>query len=133
MIATLEGTVSQKGARTALALLSALSVHDLALAVVTGDVKAIRKAPGIGAKTAQRLLLELKDKVSNEELVGAGVTSQTGADFGSAGPEGDAIEALCALGYTQGEAAQAVASVRGQATDGAELTRLALRALSRLK
>lgn len=124
--------VSGIGPRTALQVLSALGVHDLALAVVTGDAKAIRKAPGIGVKTAQRLLLELRDKVSNEELVGEGFAAQAGG-APSPGPVADAIEALCALGYAQAEAAQAVAQVKDQAQDSAGLTRLALRALSRLR
>ena len=120
--------VSGIGPRTALQVLSALGVHDLALAVVTGDAK----APGIGVKTAQRLLLELRDKVSNEELVGEGFAAQAGG-APSPGPVADAIEALCALGYAQAEAAQAVAQVKDQAQDSAGLTRLALRALSRLR
>ena len=63
-------SVSGVGPKMALGVLSALPVRDLALAIVAGDAKALKAAPGIGAKTAQRLLLELRDKVSDEELVG---------------------------------------------------------------
>jgi len=125
--------VSGVGPKSAMMLLSSLGVHDLALAVVTGDVKAIRKAPGIGVKTAQRLLLELKDKVSNEELVGTNFAAAAAGMAGAntAGPVADAVEALCALGYTQSEAVQAVSKFEAQTQDSGELTRLALRALSR--
>jgi len=124
--------VSGVGPKSAMMLLSSLGVHDLALAVVTGDVKAIRKAPGIGVKTAQRLLLELKDKVSNEELVGTNFAAAAGTSAANtAGPVADAVEALCALGYTQSEAVQAVSKFEAQTQDSGELTRLALRALSR--
>ncbi len=124
--------VSGVGPKSAMMLLSSLGVHDLALAVVTGDVKAIRKAPGIGVKTAQRLLLELKDKVSNEELVGTNFAAAAGTSAANtAGPVADAVEALCALGYTQSEAMQAVSKFEAQTQDSGELTRLALRALSR--
>ena len=61
-------SVSGVGPKMALGVLSALPVRDLALAIVAGDAKALKAAPGIGAKTAQRLLLELRDKVSDEEL-----------------------------------------------------------------
>lgn len=124
--------VSGIGPRTALQVLSALGVHDLALAVVTGDAKAIRKAPGIGVKTAQRLLLELRDKVSNEELVGESFAAQAGG-APSPGPGGGRHRGPLRPGYAQAEAAQAVAQVKDQAQDSAGLTRLALRALSRLR
>lgn len=57
------------GPKGALGILSALSPDDLRLAILTGDAKAISKAPGVGAKTAQRIILDLKDKVSAEEML----------------------------------------------------------------
>ena len=117
--------VSGIGPKTALGVLSALSVRDLSIALVTGDAQALARAPGIGKKTAQRLVLELKDKVENEDLTGANGT-QPVRNIASAG-EAEAIEALMALGYPASEAAKAVSSVQGQATQTDEILRLALK------
>ena len=121
--------------KTALGVLSVLSVRDLALAIVTGDVKAIKSAPGIGPKTAQRILLELKDKVSDEELVGQYAVSGSvpaAVVAGEGAAVSDALAALMALGYTQGEAAGAVNKVKDQAETAEDLIRLALRAMSQM-
>ena len=129
-------SVSGVGPKTALGILSVLSVRDLALAIVTGDVKSIKSAPGIGPKTAQRILLELKDKVSDEELVGEYALGGSAPAAVVAAPEGtavsDALAALMALGYTQGEAAGAVNKVKDQADTAEALIRLALRAMSQM-
>ena len=120
--------VSGIGPRTALGVLSALSVRDLSIALVTGDAQALARAPGIGKKTAQRLVLELKDKVSDEELTSPGAPAPARA--AGSGAEGEAIEALMALGYPAGEAAKAVSAVAGQADRADEILRLALRSMS---
>ena len=128
-------SVSGVGPKTALGVLSVLSVRDLALAIVTGDVKSIKSAPGIGPKTAQRILLELKDKVSDEELVGSYAASGAVSPAVVAAEStavSDALAALMALGYTQGEAAGAVNKVKDQADTAEDLIRLALRAMSQM-
>ncbi len=114
--------ISGVGPRMALALLSGLSVSDLARAVTTQDASRLVKVPGIGKKTAERLLLELKGRL--------------GADVGPSGsaPAGDAqadiLQALVALGYSDREAQAAVKQLPpGIAVD--EGIRLALKALSR--
>lgn len=122
--------VSGVGPKTALGVLAALPVHDLALAIVTGDLKAIKSAPGIGPKTAQRILLELKDKVSDEELVGEYAVGGAAPAAPASGGLSDAMAALMALGYTQGEAAGALNKVKDQSDKTEELIRLALRAMS---
>lgn len=107
--------VSGIGPKAALGLLSALRPDDLRLAIITGDAKAISKAPGIGAKTAQRLILDLKDKMSAQEVLenlgredeGAGVPSFGGASESAK----EAVQALVALGYTASEASRAVGRV----------------------
>ena len=119
--------VSGIGPRTALGVLSALSVHDLSVALVTGDANTLSRAPGIGKKTAQRLVLELKDKVDSEELTASGVQPAFVPAAKSA--EAEAIEALTALGYTAAESAKAVSGVAGQSDSANELVRLALRRL----
>lgn len=126
--------VSGVGPKTALGVLGALPVRQLALAVVTGDVKAIKSAPGIGPKIAQRLILELKDKISTDELIGGGYEAPAKGAApvlpAASNAERDALEALEALGYSQGEAAGALARVKGQADTAEELIRLSLRAMN---
>ena len=119
--------VSGIGSRTALQILSAMSVRDLSLALVSGDASALTRVPGIGKKTAQRLVLELKDKVEDSQLTGggAGVAPRSA----SAGPEGEAVAALVALGYSASEAAKAVSRVAGQTEKTDELIFLALKGL----
>ncbi len=100
------------------------------LALVSQDAKAIAKAPGIGLKTAQKIILELKDKVREEDLL-----SQLGPSGAAASPSApshvqDAIEALVALGYPPSEAAKAVGSVKDEGGTADELIRLALRRFS---
>ena len=89
------------GPKGALGILSALSPDDLRLAILTGDAKAISKAPGVGAKTAQRIILDLKDKVSAEEMLAsvADTDERTSVPLmQEAGRE--AATALVALGYS---------------------------------
>ena len=115
--------ISGIGPKAALGLLSALSADELRLAVMTGDAKAIAKAPGIGKKTAEKLILELKDKFSPEELLGSalaagGSTPGTVPGAGRAGASAaghalppaasDAVQALIALGYSSPEALRTV-------------------------
>ncbi|MBR4235145.1 MAG: Holliday junction branch migration protein RuvA [Clostridia bacterium] len=118
--------VSGIGPRTALGVLGALSVHNLSVALVAGDANALARAPGIGKKTAQRLVLELKDKVETQELTGV-----TGAPFvpSAQSAEAEAIQALMALGYNSSDAAKAVSSVAGQSDKTNDIVFLALRKL----
>lgn len=99
-------SVSGVGPKSALAVLDVLSCEELALAVVTGDDKAIAKAPGIGKKSAQRIILELKDKISNEQLV-----SMPTAAPAKGGAFDEAQEALLALGFSPQEAQAALRNV----------------------
>lgn len=120
-------SVSGIGPRTALAILSALSVRELTIALLTGDAASLARAPGIGKKTAQRLILELKDKIDGaEELTGG----QNAAVPPRGGPSAEAVEALMALGYASGEAAAAVARVASQTDRTDELIRLALKGMN---
>ncbi|MBI2311896.1 MAG: Holliday junction branch migration protein RuvA [Betaproteobacteria bacterium] len=93
--------ISGVGARTALAVLSGLSVADLQQAVASQDTGRLTKVPGIGKKTAERLLLELRDKLSAAAAAASG-----GAPAASAG--GDVLNALLALGYNEREASWAI-------------------------
>lgn len=103
------------GPKGALGILSSLRPDDLRLAILTGDAKAISRAPGVGAKTAQRIILDLKDKVNAEEMLAS--LAEGGAEplsLPQAGGEAarEAVEALIALGYTNLEASKAVKSVQ---------------------
>ena len=120
-------SVSGVGSRTALQILSALSVRDLSIALVTGDAAALTRVPGIGKKTAQRLVLELKDKVDDDQLTGqaASVSPRIAAN----GAESEAIAALISLGYSSSEAAKAVSAVSAQTDEADKLIFLALRSL----
>ncbi|MDR0897682.1 MAG: Holliday junction branch migration protein RuvA [Oscillospiraceae bacterium] len=118
--------VSGVGPRTALGMLSTLSVRDLSLAILTGDAAAIARAPGVGKKTAQRLILELKDKVEQGDL-GLPEGTVLPTDAGDAAQE--AVQALLALGYSGSEANRAVAAVRGKADTADGLILLALKGL----
>jgi len=102
-------------------------VRDLSIALVTGDAAALTRVPGIGKKTAQRLVLELKDKVDDEQLTGKTASVSPLPKTSSA--EAEAIAALVSLGYSSSEAARAVSQVAGQADEPDKLIFLALRGL----
>jgi Holliday junction DNA helicase RuvA len=110
-------SVSGIGPKGAIGILSALSVDDLRFAILSGDSKAIAKAPGIGAKTASRVCLELKDKISLEEAFEQKLerTAKGGAGNGAKAQENsvknDAVMALTALGYSSTESLKAVSKV----------------------
>lgn len=107
-------TVSGIGPKGALALLSVMDADSLRFAILSGDAKAISKAPGIGARTAERLILELKDKVKTEDIFGK-ETEDIPAGFAETGntQKKEAVEALTALGYSSAEALKAVNGVKG--------------------
>lgn len=120
-------SVSGVGSRTALQILSAMSVRDLSIALVSGDAAALTRVPGIGKKTAQRLVLELKDKVEDAQLT-AQATSIS-PKVNANGPEAEAISALISLGYSSSEAAKAVSAVADQTQEADKMIFLALRGL----
>ena len=123
--------VTGVGAKTALALLGSMPLKELNLAILLGDVTTLSRAPGIGKKTAQRIALELKDKVSQEDVNNMGVpTTAATAHAMSADCVTEALEALQALGYTPGEARNAIQSVRDQSDKTDELIKLALRSMA---
>jgi Holliday junction DNA helicase RuvA len=120
--------VSGVGPRSAMGLLSTLRAGEIALAIITGDAKALSRAPGIGTKSAQRLVLELKGSLMEEDL--AGVIAPGGAipaDGGATSVIKDAIETLIVLGYTAAEAANAVGTVKAESDRLDELVLLALK------
>lgn len=108
-------TVSGIGPKGAMGVLSVMTPEKFALAVSTGDTKAIAKAPGVGAKTAARIVLELKDKVAKALPTGDTASDDGGdLDFLTDAPKNnieEAITALMVLGYTKAEAQAALKGV----------------------
>ncbi len=99
-------SVSGVGPRLALAILSTLSPHELMIAVLSSDAKKISRTPGVGPKLAQRMILELKDKIKDDEVETV-IASPSSVPQGSS----EAVNALLVLGYGEEEARRAVASV----------------------
>ena len=109
-------TVNGIGPKGGLAILSVMDGDDLRFAILSGDVKAISKAPGIGSKTAQRVILDLKDKISYDDTMIEKEISATvsGNSFKVDTPQKkEAIEALISLGYGQTESTKAVNAIEG--------------------
>ena len=97
------------GPKAAMGILSALSADDIRFAVLSGDEKTITKAPGIGKKTAQKLILELKDKFSLEEAFDKRLENAGSVPAGIMNDaKTEAVEALTALGYSNADALRAV-------------------------
>ena len=116
-------TVGGVGSKLALQALSTLSVRDLSLALVTGDAGVLCRVPGIGKKLAQRLVLELKDKVDDSQLTSSSAAVQPK----SSGMESEAIAALLALGFSAAEASKAVSAHAAEATSLDNLIYLSLK------
>lgn len=127
-------TVSGVGPKAAIAILSVFTPDRLAMAISAEDTKAISKANGIGAKTAARIVLELKDKIARVTAISDDMSADMGisgaASVGSSSLE-DAQSALLVLGYTRAEIANAMKKIdtAGKETDA--IIRLALKQLSR--
>ena len=106
-------TVNGIGPKGGLAILSVMSADELRFAILAADAKAIAKAPGVGAKTAERVILDLKDKISIEDAISPKETvsalAVAGEDIGN--KKNEAVEALTALGYSASDALRAVKQV----------------------
>lgn len=114
--------VSGIGPKGALAILSVLSTDDLRFAILGDDAKAIAKAPGVGAKTAQRVIIELKDKLSLEDAFEQKLANQAQkAELNPAvGVKNEAILALTSLGYSQSEALKVLQGIEISPDDQVE-------------
>lgn len=105
-------TVSGIGPKGAQAILSVMDTDSLRFAIMSGDVKAISKAPGVGKRTAERLILELKGKITMEDTsIGKEIISQGGSVVADTDQKREAVEALVSLGYGQAESLKAVNSI----------------------
>lgn len=106
-------SVSGVGPKGALSILNELGPDNLVAAVIAGDSKAISKANGIGPKTAQKVVLELRDSVSLEDSIFDGGATDIRREVSAGGAVSEAVEALGALGYSSSEAMKAVRSIEG--------------------
>lgn len=125
-------TVSGIGPKGAMGILGSMPLSELKLAIAMGDVKSISKAQGVGKKTAERLVVELKDKVGTMDIDGE--TGEIGGMDISAGSGADdarseAISALISLGYARSEAFKAVSSVGDEGLTSEEYIKKALKSL----
>ncbi|WP_418745839.1 Holliday junction branch migration protein RuvA [Frisingicoccus sp.] len=120
--------VSGIGPKGALGLLSRISPNEFRFAVMSGDSKTIAKAPGIGPKTAQKLIIELKDKLKLEDMFEGDPGENADAARGGSSAEKETIMALAALGYSETEAFRAVQKVEASSDmDSETLLKLALK------
>lgn len=101
--------VNGVGGKMALAILSGMSSNEFALFIQSGDVKALCRLPGVGKKTAERLIIEMRDRLEKVEATSITVSSGSTAPASSA--DGDAVSALIALGYKPPEASRMVSAV----------------------
>ena len=120
------------GPKAGLGILSVLSADDLRFAVLSDDAKTIAKAPGIGNKTAQKLILELKDKLNLEEAFEKKLQKTEAASTAGVTEEGksQAVQALVALGYSNSEALRAVKQV--EITEGMDTEAILKQALKKM-
>lgn len=121
--------ISGIGPKAAVSILGTLSVQDLAYAIIAEDVKAITRAPGVGPKAAQRVILELKGKIDTQDAVSTpssgnvSVASSVRADTG-------AVNALIALGASPSEAQKTVMQISGDGMSTEDIIKEALRRMS---
>ena len=124
--------ISGVGPKAAISILSSNTPGTLALAVLNGDVKSLTAAPGIGKKIAQRIVLELKDKIAKESA--AGVLESTGpitapVQTQENTAQSDAIAALLVLGYSMPEINGALQKINAEGMDAEQLVKAVLRAM----
>lgn len=124
-------TVSGVGAKAAIAILSAMPLNEVHQSIILEDAKALTRANGIGKKTAERIVLELKDKFGSLEDAAMPQGFETSGAVDPAGNDSrtEAVNALIALGYTKGEAVNAMAAVKGTDLTVEEYIKQALKRL----
>ena len=120
-------SVNGVGPKAALSILSVAPPDRLALSIITGDEKMLMQAPGIGKKIAQRIVLELRDKMSKEQLETASAASPVAA--GGVNHTQEAVAALMVLGYTQAEALHAMEGLDAAGMEADEIIRQCLKKL----
>ena len=125
-------SVSGVGPKAAISILSTLSPDRLSLAICTDDVKAISKASGVGTKTAMRIVLELKDKISKDMMtLGSKVSAEEVGLMASSSALSEATEALMVLGYDKASILAAIKGIDVSKMDSGEIIKNALKKLAK--
>ncbi|MCL2363488.1 MAG: Holliday junction branch migration protein RuvA [Defluviitaleaceae bacterium] len=128
--------VSGIGPKVATAVLGTFAPEQVILTVMAQDAAALSKAPGVGKKTAERIILELRDKVKSEDawagIDPSGAAGMAALNTAAGGAKQDAMEALLALGYGRAETMQAVLEIADDSHTAEAIIKLALKKLSRL-
>lgn len=124
--------VSGVGPKAALAILSTAPTSQVALSIITGDAKLLTRAPGVGKKIAQRICLELKDKLAKEQKSGSisGLPAAVPAMTDSASAVSEAIAALMVLGYSQDEAMRSMEGISVENAEAEDIIRACLKKLA---
>ena len=120
-------SVTGVGPKGALGFLSQLKPQEIILAILSDDVKTLSKAPGVGRKTAQRVILELKDKFQTADAIAMEIEAEELMPTGSNGAKFEAMDALAALGYSRSEAAKAVNGVAAEGMTTEDILKAALK------
>ena len=123
-------SVSGVGPKAALSILSGMTPQSFALCVASGDSKTLTNAPGIGKKTAERIVLELKDKVSKQDVAAGVKGAQIPVVAAASNTVAEAVSALMVLGYTNTEATNALSGL-DPASPADELIKAGLKKLAR--
>ncbi len=124
-------SVSGIGAKSAISILSAITPSSFALAVISNDLAKLKKLPGVGAKSAQRIILELQDKLKTEEAISKGEEMMTASLVQGNDEVAEAMSALQVLGYTRRECEQAFEKMDTSRLGVEEMIKAALKNLAR--
>ncbi len=124
-------SVGGVGAKSAITILSNITPSKFALAVITNDVNTLKKLPGIGAKTAARIILELKDKMKTEQSIEASGNEEIKEAIVLDNKANDALEALCVLGYTRKDVEKVLSNIDTNKLTVEEIIKQGLKYLGR--
>lgn len=124
-------SVGGVGAKSAITILSNITPSKFALAVITNDVNTLKKLPGIGAKTAGRIILELKDKMKTEQSIEENKNEEIKEAIVLDNKANDAVEALCVLGYTRKDVEKVLSNIDTNKLTVEEIIKQGLKYLGR--
>ena len=124
-------SVGGVGAKSAITILSNITPSKFALAVITNDVNTLKKLPGIGAKTAARIILELKDKMKTEQSIEESKNEEIKEAIVLDNKANDAVEALCVLGYTRKDVEKVLSNIDTNKLKVEEIIKQGLKYLGR--